>query len=86
MWFQGRLEFGPRALGARSILAPATNKKITKRLNHIKKREQYRPFAISIIEEESKNWLNRATKSPYMLLVDSIKEKNKSKVPAAQQC
>ena len=84
MWFQGRLEFGPRALGSRSILASAVDKNMQEKLNNIKQREQFRPFAITILETEAKKWLVRGTKSPYMLLVDSIKPKFKSIVPVAQ--
>jgi len=84
MWFQGKLEFGPRALGSRSILATAINKDMQNKLNHIKKRESFRPFAITILEDEAKKWLVRGTKSPYMLLVDAIKPKFKSQVPTAQ--
>ncbi|MDO8536784.1 MAG: carbamoyltransferase C-terminal domain-containing protein [bacterium] len=84
MWFQGRLEFGPRALGARSILASAVDKNMIDELNKIKHRESFRPFAISILEEKTKEWLVRGTKSPYMLLVDAIKPEFKNKVPAAQ--
>ncbi|VVB76565.1 Uncharacterised protein [uncultured archaeon] len=84
MWFQGRLEFGPRALGSRSILAAAVNRSMIGKLNTIKQREQFRPFAISILEEKAKKWLVNGTKSPYMLLVDEIKKGFKRKVPAAQ--
>lgn len=84
MWFQGRLEYGPRALGARSILAPVIEKDMQSKLNYIKKRESFRPFAISILEEDSKEWLVNGNKSPYMLLVDAIKPKFKNKVPSAQ--
>lgn len=84
MWFQGRMEFGPRALGARSILAAATDKGMISKLNKIKHREPFRPFAISILEENTKDWLIRGYKSPYMLVVDAIKPEHKNDVPAAQ--
>jgi carbamoyltransferase len=84
MWFQGRLEFGPRALGARSILAPAVDKNMINTLNKTKYRESFRPFAISILEEKTKDWLAQGHISPYMLLVDHIKPEFKNKVPAAQ--
>lgn len=84
MWFQGRLEFGPRALGARSILAAATDKDMISKLNKTKHRESFRPFAISILEEKAKDWLVNGDKSPYMLMVDHIKPKFKDRVPAAQ--
>ncbi len=83
-WFQGRLEFGPRALGARSILADAQMKENVDELNRIKARESFRPFAISILEEKATEWLIRGTKSPYMLLVDYVKDSHKEKVPSAQ--
>ena len=71
-WFQGRLEYGPRALGCRSILADARNKETVDELNRIKSRESFRPFAISILEERASEWLVRGTKSPFMLLVDYV--------------
>ena len=76
-WFQGRMEFGPRALGSRSILADPRNKFMQKQLNlKIKFRESFRPFAPSILEDETKKWFNLDCKSPYMLLVSDVK-KNK---------
>jgi len=84
MWFQGKLEFGPRALGSRSILAAAVDKDMQDKLNRIKKRESFRPFAITILEGDAKKWLVKGTKSPYMLLVDAIKPKLKDEVPTAQ--
>jgi len=83
-WFQGRIEYGPRALGARSILAPASDKDMIARLNVIKQRESFRPFAISILEEKRNDWLTRGYISPFMLIVESIKSDLRDKVPAAQ--
>jgi carbamoyltransferase len=78
-WFQGRMEFGPRALGARSIIADARSKNIQKDLNlKVKFRESFRPFAPAILREELSNWFDINIDSPYMLLVDEIK-KNKQK-------
>ena len=82
-WFQGRMEFGPRALGSRSILADPRNKLMQKQLNlKIKFRESFRPFAPSILENETVKWFNLDCKSPYMLLVSDLKKnkliKNKS--------
>ena len=79
-WFQGRMEFGPRALGARSIIADPRSEKMQKNLNlKVKFRESFRPFAPSIIEEDLSSWFDLKTNSPYMLLVanvnDSIKKK-----------
>ena len=74
-WFQGRMEFGPRALGARSILADPRNKKMQKQLNlKIKYRESFRPFAPSILEKHSKKWFDLDCASPYMLLVSNVKK------------
>ena len=76
-WFQGKMEFGPRALGSRSIIADPRNKIMQKQLNlKIKFRESFRPFAPSILEEQSKNWFDLDCKSPYMLVVSDVK-KNK---------
>ena len=76
-WFQGRMEFGPRALGARSILADPRNPDMQKNLNlKVKFRESFRPFAPSILDKETSNWFNIEVESPYMLLVADIK-KNK---------
>ena len=68
-WFQGRMEFGPRALGARSILADPRNKTMQKQLNlKIKFRESFRPFAPAVLEKHCNNWFNFNGVSPYMLL------------------
>ncbi len=86
-WFQGRMEFGPRALGGRSILADPRSEKMQKELNlKIKFRESFRPFAPSILREEVNNWFELNYDSPYMLLVAQVNkdkqiemsEKNKS--------
>ena len=75
-WFQGRMEFGPRALGARSILGDARSTEMQKNLNlKVKYRESFRPFAPSILEEDVKEWFDIQTKSPYMLLVANINSK-----------
>jgi len=83
-WFNGRLEFGPRALGNRSILADPRRQETVRELNIIKNRESFRPFAVSIIKEETEKWMKRGTTSPFMLLVDYVKDNLKKKVPAAQ--
>ncbi len=73
-WFQGKMEFGPRALGARSILADPRSEKMQKELNlKIKFRESFRPFAPSVLREEVFNWFEMDCDSPYMLLVSEIK-------------
>jgi carbamoyltransferase len=75
--FQGRMEFGPRALGSRSILADPRDNDMQKKLNEkIKFREGFRPFAPSILEEHTSEWFNLKVDSPYMSLVDFV-NKNK---------
>ncbi len=72
-WFQGRMEFGPRALGARSIIADPRSDKMQKNLNlKVKFRESFRPFAPSIIREDVSSWFDLKNESPYMLLVADI--------------
>jgi len=75
-WFQGRMEFGPRALGARSILGDPRSEKMQKVLNvKIKFRESFRPFAPSVMEDYISEWFDLETKSPYMLLVAPVHER-----------
>ena len=72
-WFQGRMEFGPRALGGRSILGDPRSDKMQKNLNlKVKYRESFRPFAPSILREDLKRWFDIDVDSPYMLLVADI--------------
>jgi len=72
-WFQGRMEFGPRALGARSIIADPRSDKMQKNLNlKVKFRESFRPFAPSILSEDLSNWFDINEDSPYMLMVGKI--------------
>jgi carbamoyltransferase len=76
-WFQGRMEFGPRALGNRSILADARSEKMQKVLNlKTKFRESFRPFAPVVLEEKVNDWFNYEKSSPYMLMVAPV-QKNK---------
>tara|TARA_A100001015_G_scaffold37193_1_gene40978 strand:- start:776 stop:2611 length:1836 start_codon:yes stop_codon:yes gene_type:complete len=76
-WFQGRMEFGPRALGGRSILADPRSEKMQKELNlKIKFRESFRPFAPSVLREDVSEWFDLNYDSPYMLLVADV---NKAK-------
>ena len=77
-WFQGRMEFGPRALGGRSILADPRSPTTQKQLNlKVKYRESFRPFAPSVLREHVSNWFQLDLDSPYMLLVaDVVKEKH----------
>tara|TARA_Y100000590_G_scaffold370464_1_gene432301 strand:- start:307 stop:2145 length:1839 start_codon:yes stop_codon:yes gene_type:complete len=75
-WFQGRMEFGPRALGARSILADPRNEKMQKELNlKVKYRESFRPFAPSILREDLEKWFDLNCDSPYMLFVSKVNKK-----------
>jgi len=72
-WFQGRMEFGPRALGARSILGDPRSETMQKNLNlKVKYRESFRPFAPSILREDLSDWFNINVDSPYMLLVADV--------------
>jgi carbamoyltransferase len=74
-WFQGRLEWGPRSLGSRSILADARNRENWKRVNlKIKFRESFRPFAPACLAEKSGEWFDIDRESPYMLLVCQVRE------------
>lgn len=73
-WFQGRMEFGPRALGARSILADARSPTMQSVLNlKIKYRESFRPFAPSVLEEDAADWFELKARSPYMLIVAEVR-------------
>ena len=75
-WFQGRMEFGPRALGNRSILGDPRSDMMQKNLNlKVKYRESFRPFAPSILREDLNDWFEMKTDSPYMLFVSNIKKK-----------
>ncbi|MGA8151680.1 MAG: carbamoyltransferase [Terriglobales bacterium] len=81
-WFQGRMEFGPRALGGRSILGDARNPEMQKKLNlKIKYREGFRPFAPSVLEEDIGEYFDLDRESPYMLLVAPIREDRKLPLP-----
>jgi carbamoyltransferase len=74
-WFQGRLEWGPRSLGSRSIIADARNPENWKRVNlKIKYRESFRPFAPAVLAEKTSEWFDIDRESPYMLLVCQVRE------------
>ena len=76
-WFQGRMEFGPRALGGRSILGDARSPEMQKKLNlKVKFRESFRPFAPAVLLEDLEEWFDLSSESPYMLLVGKV-NKNK---------
>jgi carbamoyltransferase len=84
-WFQGRMEFGPRALGARSILGDARNPKMQSVMNlKIKYRESFRPFAPSVLRERVADYFELDTDSPYMLLVAPVVEKRRI-IPTQEQ-
>ena len=77
-WFQGRMEFGPRALGGRSILGDPRSDKMQKNLNlKVKYRESFRPFAPSVLREDLSDWFEINVDSPYMLLVANINQSKK---------
>ena len=76
-WMQGRMEFGPRALGGRSIIADPRSPNMQKQLNlKVKYRESFRPFAPSVLREDVGEWFEHESDSPYMLLVADV-QKNK---------
>ena len=81
-WMQGRMEFGPRALGARSILGDARDPDMQKKLNlKIKYRESFRPFAPSVLDEDCSQYFENVSYSPYMLLVGPIKAERRTRLP-----
>ena len=80
-WFQGRMEFGPRALGARSILGDPRSPEMQKTLNlRIKYRESFRPFAPSVLREDVADWFELDDDSPYMLLVANVQDKRQRRM------
>ena len=80
-WFQGRMEFGPRALGSRSILADPRSDKMQKTLNlKVKFRESFRPFAPSVLKEDLSKWFELENDSPYMLLVADVNKSIREKM------
>ncbi len=81
-WVQGRMEFGPRALGARSILGDPRNEEMQKKLNlKIKYRESFRPFAPSVLADDSEEYFDHKGISPYMLLVQPVKKERRKILP-----
>ena len=85
-WFQGRMEFGPRALGGRSILGDPRSEKMQKNLNlKVKFRESFRPFAPSILREDLSEWFDLNEDSPYMLMVSSINKDKTIKMTEDQK-
>jgi carbamoyltransferase len=81
-WFQGRMEFGPRSLGNRSILGDARNTEMQRKLNlKIKYREGFRPFAPSVLYESTKDFFDLDSVSPYMLLIADVNKERRKKLP-----
>jgi len=83
-WFQGRMEFGPRALGARSILASPLSAGMQRRLNDIKDREDFRPVAPVVLEEAAGEWFVDAGRSPFMLFVHDVRADKAARIPAVR--
>lgn len=82
-WFQGRMEFGPRALGNRSILANPSTVEMRDAVNkNVKNRAAWRPFAPSLLNEANEEYFERASESPFMILTDDVKEGKHDEVPA----
>ncbi len=85
-WFQGRMEFGPRALGARSILADPRNPEMQKTLNlRVKYRESFRPFAPAVLREDAREWFGLDADSPYMLLVADVAAQHRKAMSEQEQ-
>tara|TARA_B100000579_G_scaffold420747_1_gene420793 strand:- start:178 stop:2010 length:1833 start_codon:yes stop_codon:yes gene_type:complete len=85
-WFQGRMEFGPRALGARSILADPRSERTQTTLNlKVKFRESFRPFGPSVLREKASDWFKFDSDSPYMLLVSDINDDKKISMDEEQK-
>jgi carbamoyltransferase len=85
-WHQGRMEFGPRALGNRSILGDPRNAEMQKRMNlKIKYRESFRPFAPAVMAEKVSDWFEMTTESPYMLLVAEVKKERQRPMSSSEK-
>src|SRR5262245_60405776 len=85
-WFQGRMEFGPRALGARSILGDARSPSMQKTLNlKVKYRESFRPFAPAVLAEDAEKYFDMKGESPYMLLVADVRDEHRIAMTEAEQ-
>jgi carbamoyltransferase len=82
-WFQGRMEFGPRALGSRSILASPLHAPMQARLNELKDREDFRPVAPAVLEDAAGDWFTNCTRSPFMLFVHGVPPARRAQIPAA---
>ena len=85
-WFQGRMEYGPRALGGRSVLGDARSPTMQSNLNlKVKYRESFRPFAPSVLREAVSDWFDLDRDSPYMLLVADVSPSRRRKMTASEQ-
>jgi carbamoyltransferase len=85
-WFQGRMEFGPRALGARSILADPRSPDMQRTLNlKVKHRESFRPFAPAVLAEKAAEWFDLGGESPYMLVTAAVRTERRRDLDAAEQ-
>jgi carbamoyltransferase len=83
-WYQGRTEFGPRALGARSILASPVDPGMQAKLNEIKDREDFRPVAPVVLEERAAEWFAGARRAPFMLFVFNVQPDKAERIPAVR--
>jgi len=82
-WFQGRMEFGPRALGGRSILADPRDPEMNAKVNNaVKFREWWRPFAPSLLKEAAPEYIESATDSPFMILTAQVRPEKRSVIPS----
>jgi carbamoyltransferase len=85
-WFQGRMEFGPRSLGARSILGDPRSPAMQKNLNlKVKYRESFRPFAPAVLREDVAEWFDHVSDSPYMLIVANVKDEKRRAMTADEE-
>ena len=85
-WFNGRMEFGPRALGARSIIGDPRNPRIQEQMNlKIKFRESFRPFAPSVLRDRASDYFELEVDSPYMLLVAPVREDRRVPLPEGSE-
>lgn len=83
-WFQGRMEYGPRSLGARSILASPIDPSMQSHLNQIKDREDFRPVAPVVLEEEVANWFVNGNVSPFMMFIHDVRADKADRIPAVR--
>ncbi len=82
-WFQGAMEFGPNALGSRSILASPMDPDMTKRINQLKNHEEFLPIAVSVIAESATDWFEDAALSAFMSFVSPVRKDKRPRIPAA---